>query len=239
MKIEHQQAYILHQRPYRETSLLLDVLTQKHGRISLIAKGVRRRKRSQTGLLQAYQPLLISWIDRGDLFTLTSMESAAASHQLRGNASLCGMYINELLIRMLAAHDPAETVFLAYQQALTQLAGMGNQEVTLRLFEKQLLIQLGYGLNLGWEAETGEAIEDRISYYYIPESGLYRWKKGMNGHPISGRSLRQLSEEIDFDSSGLLEIKQLMRHVFRFYLGDKPLKTRQLFAELQQYTVAI
>ena len=237
MKAEQQQAYILHQRPYRETSLLLDVLTQKYGRLSLVAKGVKRTKRSQAGLMQLYQPLFISWSGRGDLLTLIATESAAVRHSLQGSASLCGLYLNELIIRLLALHDPAEMVYLAYRQALIQLADIGNNEIVLRLFEKRLLSQLGYRLNLEYEVESGQAIEDELRYYYIPESGLYRWHSAVNSTSILGRSLRQLIEEDGFDHDGLLEIKQLMRHVLQYYLGEKPLKTRQLFAELQQYTV--
>jgi len=236
VKAEQQQAYILHQRPYRETSALLDVLTRKHGRLSLIAKGIRRTKRSQAGLIQLYQPLFLSWSGRGDLSTLTAVESAAMRHSLQGNASLCGLYLNELILRLLVEHDPAEMIFLAYQQALIRLAETDNHEFVLRLFEKQLLSQLGYGLNLEYEVESGHAIEDELRYYYIPESGLYRWHSAVNSYSISGRSLRQFIEETDFDNNGLLETKQLMRQVLHYYLGDKPLKTRQLYAELQQYT---
>ncbi len=232
MKPKLDQAYILHQRPYRETSLLLDVFSREQGIRRLVAKGVRNKKRSQAGLLQAYQPLWLSWVGRTELQTLTTSESAGPRHQLQGNASLCGLYLNELLLRLLASHDPAEKIFQLYADTLGQLADKTETEIVLRLFEKKLLDALGYGLALTAESDTHIAREDATQYYYQPNEGLRRWHAGAPAAKISGRALRQLDEETGFDATGLLEIKQLMRGIIQFYLGDKPLKSRQLFAEM-------
>jgi DNA repair protein RecO (recombination protein O) len=232
LKSKLENAYILHQRPYRETSLLLDLFSREQGVRRVVAKGVRGKKRSQAGLLQAYQPLWVSWVGRSELQTLTASESAGPRHALQGNANLCGLYLNELLLRLLATHDPAESVFQLYENTLTQLAECTETEIVLRLFEKRLLHALGYALALTHESDTHLARGDETQYYYQPTEGLRLWHAGAPAAKISGRALRQLDEETDFDLAGLLEIKQLMRGIMQFYLGDKPLRSRQLFAEM-------
>ena len=233
MKSKLDQAYILHQRSYRETSLLVDLFCREQGVRRLVAKGVRGKKRSQAGLLQAYQPLWVSWVGRGELQTLTASESAGPRHELSGHANLCGLYLNELLLRLLAIHDPAENIFELYENTLGKLTDKIDTEITLRLFEKQLLNELGYGLALMQENDTDLALDDETQYYYQPNEGLRRWHAGAPATKISGRSLRLLADEKNFDAVSLLEIKRMMRGIIQFYLGSKPLKTRQLFVEMQ------
>lgn len=235
MNVEFAAAFILHQRPYRETSLLLDVFSQQYGRISLIAKGVRQKKRSQAGILQLYQPLALSWLGRGDLHTMTSAEALSAPYKLTAESALCGLYINELMVKLLPANIPEPDVFTAYETALSSLQESGNTEIILRLFEKQLLLHLGYGLVLDREAETGKLISDTLRYTYQADAGLRLAHENTTEYTISGRSLLHLSSEQGFDKASLKEIKQLMRSVIHFYLGGKPLHSRQLFAELNHY----
>ena len=235
MNIELTPAFILHQRPYRETSLLLDVFSEHHGRVSLIAKGVRQKKRSQIGLYQLYQPLLLSWVGRGELHTLTAAEVASPRYILQAESALCGLYINELMVKLLPLNEPEPDIFKAYQNSLLGLQA-NNTEITLRLFEKQLLSHMGYGLVLDREFENGQLVDEQQQYYYQPDSGLYRWQLDRNQPSISGRSLQHLMNERDFDQQSLFEIKQLMRTVIHFYMGGKPLKSRELFTQLQQYS---
>ena len=236
MNVEFASAFILHQRPYRETSLLLDVLSEQYGRISLVAKGVKQKKRSQSGLLQLYQPLLLSWLGRGDLQIMTSVEVSSARYILQAESALCGLYINELMIRLLPLNVPEPDIFNAYKAALLGLQQAKNTEIVLRLFEKKLLSHLGYGLVLDQVAETGQPIEPQLRYTYQPDRGLVAYQQKNASVPtISGRSLYHLLMEQDFDKQSLREIKQLMRSVIHFYLGGKPLKSRPLFADLQHY----
>jgi len=228
-------AFVLHQRPYRETSLLLDVFSEQHGRVSLVAKGVRSKKRNQSGILQLYQPLLLSWIGKGELQTLTAAEEDKPRYILQANSALCGLYINELMVKLLPLNLPETDIFTAYKNVLFNLQDTDDTEVELRLFEKRLLINLGYGLVLDREVETDQQIDELTRYIYRPDAGLYRWHDGVNEPSISGRSLQHLIDERDFDKQSLSEIKQLMRSVIHFYLGGKPLQSRQLFAQLQQY----
>ena len=235
MSTELTPAFVLHQRPYRETSLLLDIFSEQHGRVSLIAKGVRSKRRSQSGLLQLYQPLLLSWMGRGELQTLTSAEADKPRYILQANSALCGLYINELMVKLLPLNLPETGIFEAYQKVLFDLQDTDNTEVQLRLFEKRLLINLGYGLVLDREVETDQIIDENSRYIYRPDAGLYRCHEGSKEASVSGRSLQHLINERDFDKQSLLEIKQLMRSVIHFYLGGKPLQSRALFAQLQQY----
>jgi DNA repair protein RecO (recombination protein O) len=226
--------FILHQRPFRETSVLLDVLSQQFGRVSLIAKGVRKQKRSQMGLYQIYQPLLIAWAGRGELQTLTQLETLSPRYLLKAESALCGLYINELMVKLLPLHESEQAIFRAYQIALESLQKAENTQLTLRLFEKRLLSQLGYGLVLDREFANGALIDEHQQYYYQADAGLARWYPGQKQISISGRSLQHLADESGFDSGSLKEIKNMMRSVLNFYLGGKPLQSRQLFTELHR-----
>ncbi|MCL4131172.1 UNVERIFIED_CONTAM: hypothetical protein GTU68_026291, partial [Idotea baltica] len=226
--------FILHQRLYSESSLLLDVYSQEHGRVSLIAKGVRQKKRSQTGLFQLYQPLLLSWLGRGELQTLAAVEANGPAYLLQAESALCGLYINELMIKLLPLGETEPQLFMAYEQALIGLQSADNNEIALRLFEKRLLSQLGYGLVLDHDVETGASIGAEQDYYYVPDSGLHRWQAGLRYQRIKGRSLHHIMTEQGFDQESLIEIKQLMRNVIHFYLAGKPLRSRELFSQMHR-----
>ena len=231
------QAFVLHQRPYRQTSLLLDVFTEQAGRLSLVARGVRQQKRRHNNPFQLFQPLWLSWFGRGELATLDHVETAKPAFILRGPAAICGLYINELLIRLLSNQHSEPDVFLLYQQILARLSGTSEIEISLRLFEYQLLEALGYGIDLNRDANDFALNPD--SYYrYQPEHGLIRVKAAANADDvIQGRSLQQLQQAQNFDTQALGEIKQLMRSVLNYYLDGKPLKSRTLFAEMQRYAL--
>jgi len=235
LKVELTPAFVLHQRPYRENSALLDVFSEQYGRVSIVAKGLNQKRGNKAGLLQLYQPLLLSWFGHGDLFTLTAVEALSARYILQADAALCGLYINELIVRLLGPHVAEPDVFIAYRRALLGLHQEDNTEIILRLFEKNLLGHLGYGLVLDSESENGQLIEDQRQYYYQADVGLIHWQEGVRLPMVSGRSLRHLITESDFDQQSLQEIKRVMRTVIYFYLGGKPLQSRQLFIDLQQY----
>ena len=237
MTVDFSPAFILHQRVFRESSFLLDIFSRDHGRISLVAKGVRKQKRSQAGLLQIYQPLLLSWQGRRDLQTLTAVEPNGPAYLLRAESALCGLYINELMMKLLPVGESESDLYIDYQKALFGLQEALQNEITLRLFEKQLLSHLGYGLVLDQDVETGEPIDDGKDYYYVADEGLYCWQTGQQRNRISGRSLQHLVTEQDFDEKSLNEIKQLMRMVIHFYLGDKPLQSRELFSQLHDASI--
>lgn len=227
-------AFVLHHRPYRETSLLVDVLSRDHGRVSLVARGQRQKSKRRRNMMQLFQPLWLSWYGQGELVTLSQVESSEPAYRLLGNASLCGLYMNELLYKLLPLHESEPALFDAYQQALARLqTDNRQQQLTLRLFEKALLSQLGYGLQLESDVETGQPLEDELDYVYHPDSGPHVYQ-GSSVAVVSGRSLRHLREEQGFDETSLKQIKTLMRTVINYYLGGRPLHSRQLFAGLKQ-----
>ncbi len=227
--IQLQPGYILHQRAYRDTSLLLEVFTQEHGRFGLVARGARAPKSRNRGLLQLFQPLLLSWTGRAELGTLTGVEANGAAPRLKGTTLYSGFYLNELMMRLLQRLDPHPELFMAYAEAL-----YGLQDATerpLRLFEKRLLETLGYGLLLDHEADSGVPVIAEADYVYALESGPLRcMDQNDGGLKLSGRSLHSLAAEELSDSQSLAEGKRLMRAALGLYLGDRGLKTREIFA---------
>lgn len=225
---------MLHQRPYRETSLLLDVLTLDYGRISLVARGMRQKKRRNQQAIQLFQPFWLNWFGRGELLTLGKMEVIQAPYWLKGHSTLCGLYINELLVRLLSQQQAEPRIFEAYQQALSGLQAADQTEQTLRIFEKRLLESLGYGVDLTTDHE-GQAVMPERHYGYLAEAGLRQCAEQDPARLISGASLQQLHDETLHDPVSLNETKQLMRVIINYHLEGKPLKSRQLFAEMQRY----
>ncbi len=234
-KVNLEPSFVLHRTPWRDTSLLIEVFGAVSGRQGLVAKGVRGRRSSRAALLQAFQPLLLSWRGRGELHTLTDAEPGGKVFPLLGTALISGFYLNELLVRLLQRHDPHPELFHSYQLTLARLQ-LGEQlEWSLRLFECQLLEQLGYGLILGHNALDGEPIAPMEDYVYVPERGPIPAGQA-EGIPIHGRSLLALSEgQWPLDEAApetLREAKQLLRYSLASQLGPKPLASRGLFQSM-------
>lgn len=226
-----QPGYILHPRPYRDTSLLLEVFTRDHGRFGLVARGARAPKSRSRGLLQPFQPLLLSWSGRGELGTLGAVEPDGAAPRLSGAHLYSGFYLNELLLRLLQRNDPHPELFAAYAQALRGLQTEAQRP--LRLFEKQLLEALGYGLLLDHEADSGEPVCAEAEYVYALESGPRRCESAeTRGLKLSGRSLLSLAAEELADAQSLADSKRLLRAALDLYLGGRELKTREVFAAI-------
>lgn len=230
-----QPAYLLHQRAYRDTSLLLEVFAREHGRIGLVARGARAPKSRMRGLLQPFQPVLLSWSGRGELGTLTAVEPliepGEAVPHLAGTALYSGFYLNELLLRLLQRHDPHPELFAVYDAALRGLRHESQRP--LRLFEKHLLDALGYGLLLDHEADSGEPVSAEADYVYALESGPRRCAAAdARGLMLSGRSLLSLAAEELADAQSLADSKRLLRAALDLYLGGRELKTREVFAAI-------
>ncbi len=227
-----QAAYILHTRPYRDTSLLIDAFTESHGRISLIAKGARgaRGKKARfRGALQAFIPLLLSWRGKTELMNLMNAEpgNVHLSH-LTGRLLVCGLYLNELLIRLLYRYDPHPQLFQAYQTALSTLPG--NPNIALRLFEKKLLAELGYALYLHQESLTQQALLPDQSYQFIPSQGLVVClnKSIPKQWLFSGASLLAMHHEQWDAPTHLLDAKRLFRLALNYLLEGKTIRSREL-----------
>ena len=222
--------YVLHQRPYRESSMLLEVFTEPHGRVGLVARGVRTPKSRLRGELQPFRPLRLSWQGRGELGTLTGVEAAAAGRSLQGTALYSAFYLNELLVRLLIRHDAHPRLYACYQASLENLAHTQAVEPLLRLFEKNLLQEIGYGLLLDHDAASGEPVQSEAYYDYHLESGplLVTGRTGQ-GFIFQGSSLLALAQDQLSDTNVLRDAKRLMRAALNLYLGDRPLRSRELF----------
>lgn len=232
MRINLQPSYILHSRPYRDSSLILEVFSAEHGRLSVVSKGARRRSKggSSAALLQPFIPLLLSFTGRAEMKTLTSIESAGAAPQLRGERLFSAMYINELLMRLLHRHDPYPQLFASYGSALWDLGEEQQFEAILRRFELGLLDELGYSVSLAEDGLNGEALRENRWYHFHPDHGLVEGVRGADpARPAyAGSELLALSRG-EFAGEARGTARRLMRQVLASHLGDTPLKSRELF----------
>ncbi len=234
-RFEQERAYVLHTRPYRETSLLVELFTYHYGRISVIAKGIKRSKVRTRGILQPFVPLMVSCAGRSDLLILRDFDSCGNINIYQGRTLINAFYMNELLMRLLHHWDPHPELFWNYETSLVRLIDTDHEQKTLRLFEKHLLKILGYELQLLKEAETGQAVSANESYLYDPKRGPVRaiqekLTSDFEGKQLlfKGKSLLAFAEERLDDLSVLSDIKRLMRQILPVYLDYKPLETRKL-----------
>jgi DNA repair protein RecO (recombination protein O) len=224
MLIEQQPAFVLHSRPYRETSLLLECLTRDHGRIGVVARGVRsQRGRMQRSQLEPFQPLLLDLQMRGELATLRAAESASIPLRLPGDAGLAGLYINELVVRLTERQDPHPELYAAYAQTLTRMALEKPLAWQLRRFERDLLGQLGYALQLDCDADSGEPLQADALYVYRPEHGPVRCRTS-DPHSVRGSDLHALQQDRLPDAQGLHALRGMMRGLIQFHLGGVELR---------------
>lgn len=225
-----QPAYVLHTRAYRDTSLLLELFTPEHGRVSAVARGAKGPRSRLKGLLQAFVPLLISWYGKTELMSLSTAESHGIPHALAGDMLMCGIYLNELLMRLLHRYDAHPQLYTAYQAALVALQNNQAKQPTLRLFEKRLLNELGYALQLDRDMTTGMQIEPEQFYYFDPAHGLSLSAKTMSiQHRFCGRSLLALHHDELTEATLLQDAKRLLRIALNRLLENKPLRSRELF----------
>lgn len=231
MRVLLQPAFVLHQRPYRNTSLLLDVFTRDYGRLGIVAKGVRQRANADRALLQPFNNVLVSYSGRGELMTLTSVERQAQLGELKAKALFSGLYMNELLLRLLHRNDPHDMLFDFYRRSLLELAASPDRvEPVLRQFERNLLMELGYGLSLEQEATGRPVSPDEVYYYDIERGPLLAEQAPAAAQPrVSGRCLLALATGSFDDPETGKEMKFLMRHVLAHHLNGRPLKSRELF----------
>lgn len=229
---ESRDAFILHGHPYRETSLLLEVFTRGFGRVSMVARAARSPRSPLRGVLLAFQPLALSWFGKGEVRTLARAEWIGGQPLLRGEALLCGFYLNELLLRLLPREDPHDALFARYHEALGRLARQGGSTQALRSFERSLLKELGYAMTLDRAGAGGGAIDAGKTYTYDPESGPIE-VKGPGAEPlVSGRTLLDMARDDYADPQTQQQAKALMRALINHRLEYRPLKSRQIFRDL-------
>ncbi len=233
-RIELQPAYILHHRPYRNTSRLLEVFSRDHGRFGMIARGVSSRRSRLQGRLQPFRPLLLSWYSRGELATLNGAEPDGAPLMFSGAVLMSGFYLNELLLRLTWRHVNYSSLFQIYHQTLNQLGEQRVNQQALRIFECRLLEELGYGMILDHDVETGRPIQPDVHYcYHIERGPVEAPAESTSTLQVAGSSLLALANGVLPDEESLQDARRLMRTVLTFYLGDKPLRSRELFRSLE------
>ncbi|MBW8189580.1 DNA repair protein RecO [Neiella marina] len=219
-------AYLLSRRPYREDSALIDVLTQHHGLLRLVARGLRRKRQPLAAILQPFTPLLLSWQAKSELGQLQAAETASASFQLQGDQTLAGFYLNELVSRLLEPMEAAEPVFAYYAQAIDCLADPQQRlEPTLRRFEHELLNHLGYGLN------DLAQIDPDAYYQWDPQQGLLQTEYPSS---ILGWHLQHI-EQADYQLPEVAKAaKILIRQRLEPLLAGRPLKSRQVWLQMKR-----
>jgi DNA repair protein RecO (recombination protein O) len=228
-----ERGFVLHQRPYRNTSQLLECVTAAHGRVGLIAHGSRRASNGHRALLQPFVPLRLSWLQRGELGRLTQVEPASPSYELEAQRLLAGYYGNELLLRLTARGDPNAEVFSCYSRCLAELAAGAHVARTLRIFELQLLQALGYGLELDADAATGEPLRAETRYSFEVEVGARSSSvRNPDADVYSGRHLISLRDRVLEDEESLSAAQRLLGRVLRVYLGDRPLQSRLVLQDI-------
>lgn len=258
LRFNNQPAYILHTRPYQETSLILEFFTQDFGRLSAIAKGAKRPKSRGRGLLQPFVPLLISCSGKGELLTLKDFDSKATPILLLGRRLIFAFYLNELLMRLLHRADAHVELFHSYSSSLQKLSDCVDanlEQEPLRLFEKKLLKELGYELYLSHEVDTGKPLNPEAFYLFDPERGplpmhgedsikpLFEGalqdslKDSLKLHSkaalqskilFKGSSLLAIAENSLTEKSVLQDARRLMRLALSSHLGSRPLESRRL-----------
>ena len=224
-RIQLTPGYILHHRPYRDTSRILEVVTRDYGRLTLFARGVRGPKARLASILQPFQMLLFSWTGRGEAAQLTGAESAQAAPPLPAACLMAAFYLNELLMKLTTRHDPLPLLFDTYHAALEGLRHGAALEPQLRVFEKRLLEALGYGLDLGAEAHTGKRIEPGEYYHFRPEQGLIATVADAAG-ALAGHSVIGLANEHLGGARELEDAKRLLQAALAQCLEGRPLATR-------------
>lgn len=239
-RVSDEAAFVLHSYPYKETSLIIDILTRSQGRLALVARGAKRPRSALRGVLLGFQPLALSFIhgrSKGsELGILTRAEWVGGLPALRGQGLLCGFYLNELLIKMLAREDPHETLFEAYYDALRALSLHKSAAPVLRNFEYTLLREIGYALQLKNCDDTGAVIQADTLYRYVPERGPMTFLGGEGVEPgpvVMGKTLLDIEAGDYSDPTTLWQSKLLTRQLLNHHLAGQTLHTRQMMMELQ------
>lgn len=251
------RGYVLHSYPYRETSLLVQAWTEKHGRFAAVAKGARRPRSAARGVLVPFQPLSLTWFGRGEVKTLKTAEPAGAALPLAGASLLSAFYLNELILKLIHRDDPHERLWAAYDEAVGALRersrraagvpglvaaepGVGEAraiEPVLRRFELAMLRELGYAVELGRDAGDGSAIDPARDYWYVIERGPVPADgaaERADAVRLSGLTLFHLDHGQFDDPRTAAQAKTLMRMLIHHCLNGQELSTRAIVRDLQR-----
>ncbi len=233
-RILGQPGFVLHSYPYKETSLIVDLFTRDFGRIGVVAKGAKRPHSKLRGALQTFQPLSTSWSGKSELRTLIDAEWVGGMLPLERTALLCGFYLNELLVKLLARDDPHPVLFDQYVSTLNQLGHNEPAQTVLRKFERALLKETGVAADLTRCTATRTPVEAAVDYVVDPERGPRAARVSDTWPVVSGQTLIDMENEDYLDPVTQMQSKQLMRFLLAHQLGGAPLNTRQILIDLLQ-----
>jgi DNA repair protein RecO (recombination protein O) len=227
--------FVLHQYPWRETSRIVEIWSREHGRLGLVARGVRRPKSPFRGLLQPFMPLLLSWSLRGELGNLTGAEMTGVRTTLRGRPLLAAYYLNELLLRLLPRQDIQASLYDCYVATLGCLARKERPAASVRVFEKRLLAAAGYGLNLEYVLPLRIPVQPDMQYSYDLDAGpTLAVGRRSHGLLITGRALLALGREQLDDAEDLRAARRLLQAALERRLDGRPLKTSSVMRALSK-----
>ena len=233
-RVSGQPGFVLHSYPYKETSLIVDMMTRDFGRVAMVAKGAKRPHSQLRGVLQTFQPLSVSWTGKSELRTLTDAEWVGGMLPIEKNALLCGFYVNELLVKLLARDDAHPVLFDHYVSTLNQLAHNETAQIVLRKFERALLKETGVAADLTRDTEHRATIVSEDEYVVDPERGARRARVSDAWPRVLGKTLLDMDREDYRDPQTQAQSKQLMRFLLAHQLNGNPLNTRQILIDLMQ-----
>ncbi len=237
-RVQQQPGYVLHHRPFRDSSQILDILTRDHGKVAVVARGSRGSKSRLAGVLRPFLPLRVSWVARSDLGTLTGAEAAGAPSGLRGEALLSAYYVNELMLHFLHRHDPQPEIYQLYEQCIKALCARMDVAACLRGFELEFLGLLGYAVNLDREAGTHRDIDPDRNYDYRVEDGPVPVERPDGPLVFSGATLLAIAAGQFDDKDVLRAANRLLRDVIGHHLGGKELQSRKVLLEVRRGRIA-
>lgn len=232
-RVHNQPAWLLHHRPFRDSSRILDVFSRDYGRLSLVARGSRSANSKLKGVLRPFLPLQLSWFIRTDLGTLTGAEMNGAPISLVGEPLLSAYYLNELLLNLLHRHDPQPEIFAAYEKTIIALNGQADVAPLLRQFEIELLQLLGYAINFDQDTEPETELDAEQLYEYRIERGPVAVAPREGPEVFSGMELMAIRDQNFSDPGVLKSAGRLLRHVIAWHLNGKELKSRRVLKELR------
>ena len=226
-----QRAFVLHSYAYKESSLIVDLFTVENGRLAVIAKGAKRPASNLRGALLSLQPIEAIFSGRGEVKTLTQAQWLPGQPWLTGHALMCGMYLNELLIKLLPREDPHPQLFESYAATLLTLAESQEHSAILREFEISLLIEMGYALELKNDVRTGEALLPDTLYRYDPLAGP---SAQGSGSLVSGNALLSLGRGRFGNNSVAAEARDFVRTIINFHLERRTMRSSNVMHDLHQ-----
>jgi DNA repair protein RecO (recombination protein O) len=236
-RVQLEPGFLLHHYPWRDSSRILEFFTRSHGRVSVFARAARRGGSALPAALQPFGELLVSWSARGEAGQLTGAERVQASAFLAGDRLMSGFSVNELLIKLLHRHDPHPALYDAYAAVVARLHDAdADPGRALRIFEKRLLEELGWGLDLAHDAGSGEPIDPRRAYRYRLDGGAEAVDGVAEGALVfAGASLLSLAREELAEPQALADARRLLRAALDQCLDGRPLRTRAVMLAMRSH----